>query len=160
MSGVSSSIFASASAVIQLLVVASVGTISARYPKAAPLLPPPVLRSLSQVSARYLIPCFIVHTVGSATDAKLLASSGLLIVAGIISIIASALFMLGWGRIAIPMAQRESSLWRVASVASSYGNIVAMPLVIINTLCQMDEVNEEFKGDADKCFEAGGALIL
>ena len=160
MTGASASIFAAASAVVQLLTVASVGTIAARYPRAAPLLPPPVLRSLSAVSARYLMPCFIVHTVGSATDAKLLTSSGLLIVAGIISIVVSALFMRFWGRIAIPAAQRESSLWRVASVASSYGNIVAMPLVIIKTLCQMDEVNEEFKGDADKCFEAGGALIL
>jgi len=71
----------------------------------------------------------------------------------------SALFMNTWGHFVIPAAQRESSLWRVASVTSSYANIVAMPLVIIKTLCRMSDDNEEFEGDADQCFEAGGPSV-
>ena len=124
-------ILASASAVLQLFSVAGVGVLAAKYPTGSPLLPPSALKSLSQVSATYLIPCLIVHTVGSAASVKVFRASGLLILGGAVAMAVGPLFMALWGRFAVPPPQRDASIWKVASVASAFPNIVAMPLVIV-----------------------------
>ena len=124
-------ILASASAVLQLFSVAGVGVLAAKYPTGSPLLPPSALKSLSQVSATYLIPCLIVHTVGSAASVKVFRASGLLILGGAVAMTVGPLFMALWGRFAVPPPQRDASIWKVASVASAFPNIVAMPLVIV-----------------------------
>ena len=72
---------------------------------------------------------------------------------------AGPLFMAAWGKVAVPTHQRDSSIWKVASVASAFPNIVAMPLVIVKTLCRTSEVNADYES-ADACFEEGGAYIF
>ena len=81
MSGTAAAILASVSAVVQLFVVAGVGTMAARYPREAPLFPRSALQSVSKVMSLYNIPCLIVHTVGSAVSVELLQVSQSAVVA-------------------------------------------------------------------------------
>jgi len=67
--------------------------------------------------------------------------------------------MICWSRLITPASQRDSSLCRVACISSAFPNIVAVPLIVMKTLCDADEVNVDYKS-AKECFEVGGAYIF
>ena len=163
MVSVSDLFFVSVAVVLKLFVVAGVGAAAARQG----IFPPFALKSLSQVSATYLIPCLIVFTVGSATNVEVLRESFRMLAGGVTAMAASAIFSKMWGAVALSSVQRDSFMWKIASIASAFPNIVAFPLVVVKTLCEQSSVNGEFAGSSEndtsaseRCFATGGAYIF
>lgn len=134
---------ASASAILQLFAVASVGAIAALKS----VIDPPALRSISRFSSQCLIPALLVQSVGSAVSLELLRTSYQLVLLSLASSGAAYISMRGWARCLLPNHQVHSSLLRVASVGFMTNN-VSTPLVIVKALCALDLVNAEFHGDS------------
>jgi hypothetical protein len=134
---------ASASAILQLFAVASVGAIAALKS----VIDPPALRGISRFSSQCLIPALLVRSVGSAVSLELLRTSYQLVLLSLASSGAAYISMRGWARCLLPSHQVHSSLLRVASVGFMTNN-VSTPLVIVKALCALDLVNAEFHGDS------------
>lgn len=145
---------------VRLLLVASVGAYAATRPKGGPpLLPEAAIQQLSRFSAVCLIPCIIVDSIGSSVSVELLRQSVALVVYGLVTIGLGLGYARLWGAVVLPAELRETSLWRVAALASGFPNIVAVPLVIVATVCERDEVRDDFD-DRDECAKTGAAFIF
>ena len=144
---------------VRLVLVAAAGVFAAWRPVGAPLLPASALQQLSRFSAVVLIPCIIVDSIGSSISVKLLRQSVALILYGLGTIGLGLLYARLWGRLCVPPRLRRSSLWRVAALATGFPNVVAMPLVIVATVCERKEVKDDFD-DFDDCAKTGAALIF
>ena len=65
-----------------------------------------------------------------------------------------------WGRLFVPLAQRRSSLWQVASLAAAFPNIVAIPLVAVVSICERRDVRADYDDDIARCARTGSAIVF
>ena len=65
-----------------------------------------------------------------------------------------------WGRLFVPLAQRRSSLWQVASLAAAFPNIVAIPLLAVVSICERRDVRADYDEDIARCARTGSAIVF
>jgi len=153
-------VIASSSSVAKVYIIGSLGYWCVRHPKDAPLIPATSVRMLSRLSFDVMGLPMIYCAIGSTLSASVFQSSWFVFIAPFIVIGSS--FLVATALAQIPcfkkslFGNKDSSQKPVLSIANynalriaaSFPNIVAMPILILPSLCDFDVVHLAF-GEGD-----------
>lgn len=142
-------------AVAQVLLIAAVGAVAARRPKAAPLLSPECLRYVSRVSNDVFLPFLTAAVLGARVDAAALREDWVLVPVGL----AATAFGYGVADLSARVFRPDADLAPALRVGIAHPNAFALPLLLLRFLCEKNIVNDEFDGDADVCTESAAAKL-
>ena len=149
---------AAAGAMVQVLIIATVGYICAKRPKdPAPLLTPDALKVISRVANDVFLPCLSAAVLGARINVANLKGDWVLLPAGV------AATALGYAVADLTAAilRPTPALKPALRVAIAHPNAFALPLLILQYLCERPSVKEEFDNDEAACTaEAAASLCL
>ena len=149
---------AAAGAMVQVLIIATVGYICAKRPKdPAPLLTPDALKVISRVANDVFLPCLSAAVLGARINVANLKGDWVLLPAGV------AATALGYAVADLTAAilRPTPALKPALRVAIAHPNAFALPLLILQYLCERPAVKEEFDNDEVVCTsEAAASLCL
>ena len=149
---------AAAGAMVQVLIIATVGYVCAKRPKdPAPLLTPDALKVISRVANDVFLPCLSAAVLGARINVANLKGDWVLLPAGV------AATALGYAVADLTAAilRPTPALKPALRVAIAHPNAFALPLLILQYLCERPAVKEEFDNDEDTCTsEAAASLCL
>ena len=149
---------AAAGAMVQVLIIATVGYVCAKRPKdPAPLLTPDALKVISRVANDVFLPCLSAAVLGARINVANLKGDWVLLPAGV------AATALGYAVADLTAAilRPTPALKPALRVAIAHPNAFALPLLILQYLCERPSVKEEFDNDEAACTaEAAASLCL
>lgn len=115
------------------------------------LLYPELMKSIAGLATQILIPCLSVTTLGSRLSLDVLADVWPVVLFGLTNSIVA--FMVG-GLTAIP-AKPPLHFRRAYLVSCTFNNVVAVPLVMLQTLCDRPQLSDE-----EDCFERASSFVF
>jgi predicted permease len=143
---------------VQVLIIATVGYVCAKRPKdPAPLLTPDALKVISRVANDVFLPCLSAAVLGARINVANLKGDWVLLPAGV------AATALGYAVADLTAAilRPTPALKPALRVAIAHPNAFALPLLILQYLCERPSVKEEFDNDEAACTaEAAASLCL
>ena len=148
---------AAAGAMVQVLIIATVGYVCAKRPKGEPLLTPDALKVISRVANDVFLPCLSAAVLGARINVANLKGDWVLLPAGV------AATALGYAvaDITAALLKPTPALKPALRVAIAHPNAFALPLLILQYLCERPAVKEEFDNDEVVCTsEAAASLCL
>lgn len=143
-SPVVSVIIASASSVGKTFIIGLVGYLATKFPTGFPLIPPSSLSALSRMSFIVLILPLIYSGVASSVSLSELES---LYPVMIFSVVILAISFLTTVILGILFGMRKETYFVPLCIASTFPNIVALPIIIFPTLCEYDVVQDLVRED-------------
>lgn len=141
-------IAASASAVGKTFVIGLVGYLSTKYPKDAPLIPLSSLSLLSRMTFNMLIIPLIYTGVASSVELSELESLYPIIILSFAILLISYVVTVCLGYLPCFRMQNETYFTPLC-IASTFPNIVALPIIIFPTLCEYGVVQDLVGEDID-----------
>lgn len=149
---------AAAGAMVQVLLIAAVGYVCAKRPKdPGPLLAPDALGAISRVANDVFLPCLSCAVLGANINVANLKGDWVLLPAGVVAT------ALGYAvaDLTAYVLRPTPALKPALRVAIAHPNAFALPLLLLQYLCERPSVNEEFGGEEDTCVsEAAASLCL
>jgi len=142
---------------VQVLIIATVGYVCAKRPKMEPLLTPDALKVISRVANDVFLPCLSAAVLGARINVANLKGDWVLLPAGV------AATALGYAvaDITAALLKPTPALKPALRVAIAHPNAFALPLLILQYLCERPAVKEEFDNDEVVCTsEAAASLCL
>ena len=143
-------------AMTKVFIVASVGFISALYPRNDPYLSSQALKYVSKISNNICLPALIISSIGSGLSFALLSRMGILILFSMFTSMTSYFLAATIGK----WIDNNSSLYISIYVAIASPNIVSLPLMVLQTLCNQSIVNADYDGDSIQCFTESSTMIF
>lgn len=150
---IGSVIAASASAVAKVFVIGIIGYVAATRPRPTPILPPHAMTAISTMNFDLLVLPLIFTTLASAVTPEKLGSLWFILVAaiGVIGLSFGVASLLGM----LPFFKIENKTdFDALRIASTFPNIVALPILIFPTLCEFPAVYDSFHEGDDGSSEA------
>mmetsp|Transcript_14346 Transcript_14346/g.21553 ORF Transcript_14346/g.21553 Transcript_14346/m.21553 type:complete len:499 (-) Transcript_14346:39-1535(-) len=144
MSPVFSIIAASASSVGKTFLIGLSGFLATLYPKKSPLIPPSSLSSLSRMTFNLLLLPLIFTGVASSVKLSELESLYPIILLSLVILGTSFLVTMALGCV---FRMRNEVYFIPLCVASTFPNIVALPIIIFPTLCEYGVVQDLVRED-------------
>ena len=146
---------AAAGAMVQVLIIATVGYVCAKRPKGEPLLTPDALKVISRVANDVFLPCLSAAVLGARINVANLKGDWVLLPAGV------AATALGYAVADITAAilRPTPALKPALRVAIAHPNAFALPLLILQYLCERPAVKEEFDNDEVVCTSEAAASV-
>lgn len=143
-SPVVSIIIASASSVGKTFLIGVVGFLATKFPRASPLIPPSSLSALSRMTFNVLILPLIYSGVASSVSLSDLES---LYPVMIFSVVILAISFLSTVILGYLFGMRKETYFIPLCIASTFPNIVALPIIIFPTLCEYKVVQDLVRED-------------
>lgn len=138
-------IAAAGSSVGKTFLIGVVGFLATKFPKQAPLIPYENLSSLSRMTFNMLIlPLTFTGVAKSVKLAELENLYPIILLSFMNLIISASTTML----IGIALGMRKKKSFIPLCVASTFPNIVVLPLIVFPTLCEYEVVHDLIKEDA------------
>ena len=109
------------------------------YTAVAALLSRETCRCASRICTLLFLPALIISSTGTTLNPKALRDSWQLVVAGSFTIALSGVMAWGFGRLLLrPEARRA---FRPVQLAIAFPNSAAFPLLLMDSLCEQDDIN-------------------
>lgn len=143
-SPVLSVIIASASSVGKTFLIGLVGYLATKFPSGSPLIPPSSLSALSRMTFIILILPLIYTGVASSVSLSELES---LYPVMIFSVVILAISFVTTVVLGLLFGMRKETYFIPLCIASTFPNIVALPIIIFPTLCEYDVVQDLVRED-------------
>ena len=144
-SAVVSVLIASASSVAKVFLIATVGFLAVKRPKANPLIPPQSVGMLSRFAFTVLNIPLIYSAIGSTLTIDVLGSLWFVPFAGVVVIALS--FVVATITERIPFFRVEDRVdFDALRIACSFPNVVAIPVLVFPSLCEFEVVYSQFIG--------------
>jgi hypothetical protein len=121
-----------------------------------PLLPIPVIKHLSRFSNIVLIPCLTVGNIGASLSLPLLMKVGALVPIAI----ASNLLSMATGRLFRCLHEEDHKLFRASLLTIASPNSISMPIMVMQSLCELPVVKMDYEDDSLVCFSHSTALLF
>jgi predicted permease len=142
---------------MKIVFISIVGIACALYPKDNPILTPETMKSLSRISNTIFIPALVVVSLGSAISLEKLNRFGLLILICLIIIMVS--YFLAWS-LRFIHEPNNHALFRAVAVSCGSPNAISLPLIVMQTMCEDEQVAADYGGSSSKCFEEATAMMF
>eukprot|EP00601_Ochromonadales_sp_CCMP2298_P022878 CAMPEP_0173300422 /NCGR_PEP_ID=MMETSP1143-20121109/17218_1 /TAXON_ID=483371 /ORGANISM="non described non described, Strain CCMP2298" /LENGTH=181 /DNA_ID=CAMNT_0014240805 /DNA_START=154 /DNA_END=695 /DNA_ORIENTATION=- len=157
MSGVVEVTITSLSAMAKIFLMGTVGVLCAWYPKGSPLLSVSTLQHLSKLLNLVNVPALSAASLGTSLTLAGLGRYWLLIPCclGINSIS----YILAWTLGKLIHEGGDEQLYQASVVAVGSPNALALPIIILETLCETDTINAEF-GSVEECKTETRAMLF
>ncbi|CAM9653554.1 unnamed protein product [Ascophyllum nodosum] len=142
----------------RIFVVMLAGFLASMLPKNEPLLTRESCRTASRMCTLLFQPALMVASIGSTLTLSSLQDSWQLAIGASFTILMS--FATAWlfGRVFLrPHARRD---FLPVQLAIAFPNAGAVPLLMMDSLCQQDTVSSDFKGDSEECLRSATAMIF
>ena len=146
-------------AMAKIFIICAVGYACAKYPRESPYLSIETLKLLARLCNFVLIPPLIVSSIGSSISLSLLGRMGILILFSFISSLVSYTLAKTIGR-GIIGSSCTPRLKVAIEVAIGSPNIIAFPLMILQTLCSQDHLKGDYDNNSDLCFAEGTSMLF
>lgn len=143
---------------MKILFISIAGVISAKHPVSDPILPVSALKGLARLNNMTLLPCLIVYSLGATLSPELLAKIGILILFCAANYGLSYIVALTVGRFLHEKDNEE--LFSAVLVAICNPNAVALPILLMQGICQNPIVNQDFGSDASACANLATSMIF
>lgn len=143
---------------MKILFISIAGVISAKHPVSDPILPLSALKGLARLNNLTLLPCLIVYSLGATLSPELLAKIGILILFCAANYGLSYIVALTVGRFIHEKDNEE--LFSAVLVAICNPNAVALPILLMQGICQNPIVNQDFNSDAGACADLATSMIF
>jgi hypothetical protein len=143
---------------IKLLLISLVGIFGALYPRNDPIIPQESLRYLSRLLNLILLPFLVIYSLGSTLSIQLLSDLGVLIFYCFLVVITSYLITYTYGKFLYDGP--VDGLFVAIQVSISSSNSVALPVLVMETLCADEVINADFNHDAKECFNQASIMIF
>jgi hypothetical protein len=143
-------------AMVKVFLTCCVGVLAALLPRGDPLIPDVALRNLSRLVISLLIAPLVVYALGSSLTPALLLRSAVLIPLGLANTLFSYLFF----RLLRPLHQADPALCATSLVAVLSPNVISMPIMVLQSLCELDIVNDDYGGDSEECFAEATSMLF
>ena len=130
--------------------------LAAVYPKGDPLLPDVALRNFSRLVTFLLVGPLIVVALGSALTPQLLSQYAILIPFCVFNMFFSNLLF----RLLRPLHQEGQALRTASMVATMSPNIISMPLMLLQSLCELKLIKDDYDGDSGDCFNEATSMLF
>mmetsp|Transcript_34901 Transcript_34901/g.70569 ORF Transcript_34901/g.70569 Transcript_34901/m.70569 type:complete len:542 (+) Transcript_34901:215-1840(+) len=151
-SAVASVLIASASSVAKVFLIATVGFLAVKRPKANPLIPPQSVGMLSRFAFIVLNIPLIYSAIGSTLTIEVLGSLWFVPFAGMVVIALS--FVVATITERIPFFRVEHRVdFDALRIACSFPNVVAIPVLVFPSLCEFEVVYSQFIGTDEEGVE-------
>ena len=145
------------SAMMKIAFMSFVGVFFAKYPRKKPILTIEFIQTLSKLSTNVFIPCLIVTSLGSGVNQDLLSRIGILILFCLIINGLSYTLAYTVGRC---LHGTSDNLFTAMTVAIGSPNDMALPLMILSTICENDIINHDYDYNSKQCYAAGGSMLF
>eukprot|EP01065_Artemidia_motanka_P007491 TRINITY_DN13731_c0_g1_i1.p1 TRINITY_DN13731_c0_g1~~TRINITY_DN13731_c0_g1_i1.p1 ORF type:complete len:457 (+),score=60.41 TRINITY_DN13731_c0_g1_i1:67-1437(+) len=143
-------------ATARVLLVSATGVLCAKYPKEKPLLGPSVRQSVGRVSLMVFVPSLFAVSVGATLHLEACARVWPLLVCCAFTVLLCVCISSGVAR----LIGLEGWRLRIFVIAASFQNGVALPMLLLDSLCEaVPELQEGYPTPAD-CREGAYALTL
>ena len=146
---------ASTMATVQFLILAGVGAVAAIRPKAGPLLSPEKVSFLARLANDVFMPCWTMATIGAQVDLAQLRKDWAIVILGFLTV------FLGFAiaDLTALFFRPTQSMIPAMRVSIAQVNALAVPLVLLGSLCESRRVNDAFDEDSGDCKDdAAGKL--
>jgi predicted permease len=155
-SAISNVIINAFGAMSKVAIIAAVGYYFALYPKSDPYFSPKSLKYVSKISNSVCLPALIISSIGSGLSLALLSRMSMLIIFSIFTSIISFSLAATLGK----MIDGKSNLYLPLYIAIASPNIVSLPLMILQTMCDEAIINADYSNDSIKCFNESSSMIF
>ena len=147
-------------ALMKISLMSCVGVFLAKYPKQKPIMTIDFIQSLSKLSNYVFIPCLILTSLGSGVNQDLLSRIGVLIVfCGFINGLSYTLAYT-LGRCLHGTSNPTDNLFKAMTVAIGSPNDMALPIMILSTICENDTINLDYGSNAKQCYTEGTSMLF
>jgi hypothetical protein len=153
-------------AMAKVAIVSAIGYACALFPRHDPFFSTVGLRIVSRLSNFVFLPALIIASLGATLSVDLLGRMGILVMFSFFTSVVS--YMLGstLGKFIlnfnIPSEEEALDVHMNIPIYVSIGspNIVSLPLMVLQTLCESQLVNAEYGGDRMLCFQDAGSMLF
>ncbi|CAN0434349.1 unnamed protein product, partial [Ectocarpus fasciculatus] len=119
-------------------------------------MPDAALRNFSRLFTFILYPALIVVSLGSSLSPQLMGEYIILIPFCFVNMLTS---YVGF-RLLVPVHQEGAAL-RTASLASAMSpNVISIPLMRLQSLCDLSLENRDYGGESNDCFDNGTSVLF
>mmetsp|Transcript_3002 Transcript_3002/g.4567 ORF Transcript_3002/g.4567 Transcript_3002/m.4567 type:complete len:482 (-) Transcript_3002:48-1493(-) len=146
----------SLAAMVKIFLVSLTGVVCAKYPSSDPLLQTQALRHLSRISTYVLVPCLITTSIGYNLSVGLLMQYGVLIPACMMTIGVSYAF----GYILKFIHEDNPKLYASSFATVGSPNIIALPIIVMQSLCEESTVNADYHDDPQECSQVANSMMF
>jgi predicted permease len=143
-------------AMLKIFIISCVGIICAKYPKQDPLLNKDALRHFSRINTFVLAPALTVYSLGSTLTLTLFFQMSVLLPFCVIVVLVS--YMLAF--LLKSIHEDNKKLYISSSVSIGSPNGIALPIMVMASLCENSQVNEDYNGDSQKCFDEASSMMF
>lgn len=158
MSMISAIMLSSLGSMMKILFISIAGVLSAKYPSSDPILPASALKGLARLNNLTLLPCLIVFSLGATLTPALLVKIGILILFCAMNYSLSYVVALTVGRTLHEKDNEE--LFVSVLVAICNPNAVALPILLMQGICQNPIVNQDFNYNEGACADLATSMIF
>ena len=156
MNAVLSVFFTAFMAMFKIFLISCVGIVCASYPKNDPLLNRDALRHFSRLNTFLLSPALVIYALGSTLNIQLFIHLSLLFPFALLIIGISYLC----GYLLKFIHEDNQVLFKSSLVCVGSPNGISLPLMVMASLCENSDVNADYDGDADLCFEEASSMMF
>ena len=143
-------------AMSKIACIASVGIVGTFYPEGNPIFTPAFLKQLSIASYYIFLPALNLTSLGTGLSPEKMSRFWVLIPTAMLSCIVSYCI----GCTLKPFAENDPRLFRAIVISASFPNIIALPLLVMQTMCESDIINHDYSKSADLCFKEAKAMMF
>ena len=160
-------LIASASSVTKVFLISAVGYFAVKYPKGNPLLPPGSIGILSRFAFTILNLPLIYSAIGSTLSIDVLGTLWFVPIAGVAVI--SLSFLVATATERLPFLRVGNRVdFEALRIASSFPNVVAIPVLVFPSLCEyevvysgfIDEARVAGRGPIEQCSNSLNAMTF
>lgn len=144
------------SAMTKMACICTVGIIGSLYPKSDPILAPTTLKQLSRINYFVFLPAMTLSTLAVGLSFDKLQRFGILIPVCLLLIAVSY----GVTKSFRLLHEPDQRLFQAVVIACSSPNVIGMPLIVMQTMCENESVNSDYGHDSSLCFQEAKAMIF
>ncbi|CAM9295689.1 unnamed protein product [Pylaiella littoralis] len=145
---------------VRVFVVLLAGFLASKFPTHEPLLTKETCRCISRVCALLFLPALMISSTGATLNPTALRDAWQLVVAGSFTIVFSGIVAWLAGRVFFRRPEDRRAFSPVG-LAIAFPNSASFPLLLMDALCEQDNIKSDFDDDAVQCFsEATGMIFI
>jgi hypothetical protein len=146
-------------AMTRIFLVGSVGYLAAKYPLADPFLSPTAMKNLSRLCTYVLIPPLIIASLGSSVNIESISTMSVLVLFSLITT-GISFFLANTVGAFIQNGEATPQMSVAINIAIASPNIIAFPLIILQTMCGQTQLNQDFDHSEVVCFTSGTSMLF
>eukprot|EP00752_Nemacystus_decipiens_P016491 g14742.t1 len=143
----------------RVFVVLLVGILASKWPRNEPLLTTETCRSFSRTCALLFLPALVVSSTGATLNPAALRDAWQLLAAGSFTIGVSIATARAGEQLFFQRAE-DRRAFRPVGLAITFANSAGFPLLLMDALCEQDNIKSDFDDDAVECFTQATGMIF